>query len=386
MLRGAYLSWGYLLRKAITDKLDIKTDELSVEFFNTKSTSTDVGSVPGIFMLEKLENGAGYTTHVGKLNEERSNNEKKNWLCESLTKNSKIYNELVNHKDICDSSCYNCLRDYYNQTNHGILNWRLGLDLACIASDADYIPKYFGTPNNYWENIVDIQSKNYTKDHNLPVPEIINCDDFKVISINLDNKKYLLVHPFWSKEFDKYIESRTGQVFEGRISIIDILSTWNVNLKTCNTSSISISTLKLPINKGKGKKITVSTGTSLNNSVNLIFDKNCNRLGHDQYNLLEVGDIIDIPNDENGRNFFNLLISNIELLKKKEELYFNGELRNTKNSEKILADIIWDKSKVLLFTSDNKDSYEKAINSNWNCFLMDTSKNDITDLLDKLVL
>ena len=386
MLRGAYLSWGYLLRKAITDKLDIKTDELSVEFFNTKSTSTDVGSVPGIFMLEKLENGAGYTTHVGKLHEDRTNNEKKNWLCKSLTEESKIYKELINHKDICDSSCYNCLRDYYNQTNHGILNWRLGLDLAGIASDKDYIPKYFGTPNNYWEKIVMIQSKNYAKDHNLPEPEFIDCDDFKVISINLDNKKYLLVHPFWSREFDKYIESRTGLIFEDRISIIDILSTWNVNLKTHNTSSILIPTLNLPINKGKGKKITVSTVPAQNTSANLIFDKNCNRLGHDQYNLLETGDIIDIPIDANGKKFFDLLISNIEILKKKEELYFNGELRNTKTSEKIFADIIWDKSKVLLFSSENTDSYEKAINSNWNCFVMDTSKNNISDLLNKLVL
>jgi hypothetical protein len=34
----------------------------------------------------------------------------------------------------CDSSCYSCLRDYGNAGVHGLLDWRLGMELAEILS------------------------------------------------------------------------------------------------------------------------------------------------------------------------------------------------------------------------------------------------------------
>ena len=38
------------------------------------------------------------------------------------------------HEAKCDSSCYDCLRDYGNVAVHGLLDWRAGLELAEILS------------------------------------------------------------------------------------------------------------------------------------------------------------------------------------------------------------------------------------------------------------
>ena len=54
-----------------------------------------------------------------------------------LVLNGEVYEGLMNdsHKN-CSSSCYDCLRDYYNQQHHALLNWRIALDLAALANDA----------------------------------------------------------------------------------------------------------------------------------------------------------------------------------------------------------------------------------------------------------
>ena len=43
----------------------------------------------GIFMLEKLENGAGYTNYIGKLEDSGPNNEKKAYISIRFRKSKK---------------------------------------------------------------------------------------------------------------------------------------------------------------------------------------------------------------------------------------------------------------------------------------------------------
>ena len=38
------------------------------------------------------------------------------------------------HADKCDSSCYDCLRDYYNMGYHPLLDWRLAEDIFAVLS------------------------------------------------------------------------------------------------------------------------------------------------------------------------------------------------------------------------------------------------------------
>ena len=89
-------------------------------------------------MVEQLENGAGYTTFLGQTDTQNQ----KDIFLKPLSKGGSIYEQMVKneHKNSCDSSCYDCLRDYYNQKHHEILDWRLGLDLAQVAADKNFAP------------------------------------------------------------------------------------------------------------------------------------------------------------------------------------------------------------------------------------------------------
>lgn len=65
-VRAAFLSWGYLVRKAISSYLDIDASELNVGYFISPTTHK-----AEVFFVEKLENGAGYCNFLsGRLYKE----------------------------------------------------------------------------------------------------------------------------------------------------------------------------------------------------------------------------------------------------------------------------------------------------------------------------
>jgi len=51
----------------------------------------------------------------------------------------KYLNNLIepSHSEKCDHSCYRCLRSYQTRFEHGLLDWRLGLDLLQIFAGAE---------------------------------------------------------------------------------------------------------------------------------------------------------------------------------------------------------------------------------------------------------
>lgn len=66
-----------------------------------------------IFVVETAENGAGYTNYF---NGETDSEIAKEVFIENLMENGSTYNILVKEDHLnCYSSCYDCLKDYYNQ-------------------------------------------------------------------------------------------------------------------------------------------------------------------------------------------------------------------------------------------------------------------------------
>ncbi|MBO9204853.1 MULTISPECIES: DEAD/DEAH box helicase [Niastella] len=184
-IKSAYVSWGYLLRKAICDYLDIESNEIDVGFHINKE------KMPEVFIVEKLENGAGYCNYLsGNIYPEIPAEA----LVAPLQKGpgGKIY-DLLNskHKDHCTGSCYDCIRDFYNQKYHSILDWRLGLDLARLSYNSN---AEIGFGTEYWSahyrNVLDQFSirMNGTK--------IEVEDDIYVVENKIN--KWLISHPFWS--------------------------------------------------------------------------------------------------------------------------------------------------------------------------------------------
>jgi hypothetical protein len=121
--RGAWLSLGYLARRAVSVWQDIAPDELDVGF----RVRIDQGDLVGeIFLADTLANGAGYCSFLGRP-------ENFDRLCKEMIELAHSWEDDPNHA--CDFSCYDCLRDYRNQNSHGLLDRRLALDLLHVLVD-----------------------------------------------------------------------------------------------------------------------------------------------------------------------------------------------------------------------------------------------------------
>lgn len=143
--RAALYSFGFMMRRAAAVELDIDERELKVGLRVLRELN---GTVRGeIFISDSLENGAGYSTHLG--NPAVAHN-----LIRFLVGqgDSTFYAPLIApaHASICQTSCPDCLRDFSNLAFHNILDWRLGLDLARLALDAN-APIDFAV--SYWQDI-----------------------------------------------------------------------------------------------------------------------------------------------------------------------------------------------------------------------------------------
>jgi len=118
--RGAWLSFGYLARRAVSVWQDIAPDELDVGLRVRLEEGERVGE---IFLADTLANGAGYCSFLGRPeNLER--------LCKEMFSLAESWLDDPDHG--CDSSCYDCLRDYRNQSSHGLLDRQLALDLLHV--------------------------------------------------------------------------------------------------------------------------------------------------------------------------------------------------------------------------------------------------------------
>jgi DEAD/DEAH box helicase domain-containing protein len=144
--RAALYSFGFLLRRAAAVRLDIDERELKV---GLRVFQDATGNVAGqVFVSDSLENGAGYSSHLG------SPVETEDLLRFVVGQNgTAFYNPLIapGHAVECHTSCPDCLRDFFNLPFHNILDWRLGLDLARLALDAN-AQIDFTVP--YWQQLL----------------------------------------------------------------------------------------------------------------------------------------------------------------------------------------------------------------------------------------
>ena len=206
-VKAAFLSWGTMLRKSIADYLDIDVSEFSMNYCKLKLDRDTIE--PVIYFVEMLANGAGYADRIASSPEIA-----REALIDNLDMNSSRYVNILldkKHTSTCDSSCYDCLQDYYNRDIHSLLSWRLGLDLSRIASDSSFVPSL---EEDYWkENIGKMLSSMKASQ---------DIDDFEQKGeswvINKGNSRYFLVHPLWSRKKIESVASSLGlRIEEARI-------------------------------------------------------------------------------------------------------------------------------------------------------------------------
>lgn len=122
--RAAWYSLAFFLRAAASAYLDIDNTELEAGMRSTRKQDQPCGQ---IFLSDALENGAGYATWLAQPEHFES------LLRESESKHANLAARWLRpaHSE-CTTSCNECLRDFYNMPYHGLLDWRLALDMARI--------------------------------------------------------------------------------------------------------------------------------------------------------------------------------------------------------------------------------------------------------------
>lgn len=189
-IRSAFISWGYLVRKAVASYLDIDSSELSVGFYITPQTKQ-----AEVFFVERLENGAGYCNY---LSGRKYPDVPLKAIINPLLPGGDIYEHLVSeeHANECATSCYDCIRDYSNQSVHSLLDWRLGLDLARLASDKDAVIDFTSV---YWKDHLETTIQSMLRSRGYEVDTV----EGTLHAVNSDGNDIVLIHPFWS---DSYID------------------------------------------------------------------------------------------------------------------------------------------------------------------------------------
>ncbi|MEY4902419.1 MAG: hypothetical protein RLZZ292_234, partial [Bacteroidota bacterium] len=130
----------------------------------------------------------------------------------------RIYNEILMKKEHqkCSSSCYDCLRDYYNQQYHGLLNWRIALDLAALANNPN---EKLDFQQEYWKGYIDeflvLSLQNKLNAKRMNSSELI---------LQKENEYFIITHPFWSKQKIQNIANQNQINSFREINIIDAIS------------------------------------------------------------------------------------------------------------------------------------------------------------------
>jgi len=132
-IKAAYYSAAFILRSLAAEMLDTDPEEFDVS--NVRQVELTGGRKAGEIVLnDQLANGAGFVAWVQQhwptvLAAATSMTDHPDTFIGSLTSPA--------HRAACDSSGYDCLRQYRNMNYHGLLDWRLGLSLLrCLADPA----------------------------------------------------------------------------------------------------------------------------------------------------------------------------------------------------------------------------------------------------------
>ncbi|MFJ8210661.1 DEAD/DEAH box helicase [Streptomyces sp. NPDC096033] len=122
--RAAWYSLAFLLRAAAAQFLDVGRQELLAGIHTGPHPAGD--PVAYAFLADALENGAGFSTHLGRPGVIPGFMQAVHTYLETLRQ--------TEHAEICTSSCPLCLRDYSNMAYHPLLDWRLADDLLAVLS------------------------------------------------------------------------------------------------------------------------------------------------------------------------------------------------------------------------------------------------------------
>lgn len=206
--RAAWYSFGFLLRRAAAVRLDINESELDLGIQPVLDfTSPFAPPSAKVFISDSLENGAGYSTHLG--DPSRFADLLLFILGQSGSRpDESLYNKFVdsNHDGECLTSCHRCLREFGNMAYHALLDWRLALDMVRLALDPN-APIGFGP--SYWHSVLAQVAQPYFNGLGMTPNAFAGLSG----GINqMNNEAVILIHPLWDADRSNYHPSLAAAV------------------------------------------------------------------------------------------------------------------------------------------------------------------------------
>ena len=214
-VRAAYRSAAYILRAAICDELDI--DPVELEVVNLAPIGTNQNRVGRIILSDRNPNGSGFAVSLNDnlqnilsvVNGEEPEDGDWTWLRNLVSEE---------HQNSCQSSCTDCIRYYSNQNEHGLMDWRLGLDLLRVLANEN--ENHFANVENLSEILSQLPENDYRCNlldyMGILATRLVNAGGSNMETRtfgqlpgafnNRTNKAYVLVHPLW------LIPGNTGSV------------------------------------------------------------------------------------------------------------------------------------------------------------------------------
>lgn len=361
VVRGAFISWGYLLKKSIERELKIENDQLTLDFFNTKDdvlkSKGKFVSLPGIYIVENLANGAGYASQIDKL----TLAEKKKRFCEDLMQGGEIYNIFVN-EHYCEEACYNCLCDYYNQQNHSILNWRLGFDIvkASAGEEVNY-------NDGYWRALVDLKIEGLKKElakQSITINPL--WEEGACVLETANGENILISHPFWSKT--KIDKIKLAYESKGRGTITKILYLQTLIHERSIDLTFDYSNIKNTVIAPQVKAVANSPA-NIQKQPQLNIKMTPNDIGPNYGKKYKDAFALLNSNDANEKEFIKQMLEKEALLQTLCDVRGQGEFSVLYKGDvlKFYYDLIWvkpDNTYIVFFSANGKDDYEKIKSGN----------------------
>jgi hypothetical protein len=192
-VKAAYYSAAFILRSTAAELLDIDPEEFDIS--NVRQVELQDGVTGGeIVINDHLANGAGFTSWL-----------RTNWIrvLETTTGTSERPNTFMGalvsreHRQNCDSSGYDCLRQYRNMNYHGLLDWRLGLCFLRVLMTQQFrvgLDDTFGTPEmDGWLHFARELRDSFCRSFSSCAPREFG----PLAGFVVGGKQVIVVHPLW---------------------------------------------------------------------------------------------------------------------------------------------------------------------------------------------
>lgn len=243
-VRSGYYSAAFLFQRILADKLDVDPTEIEIADipFKKLDDGTDRKGIAEIILTDELPNGSGFVRRLyDQFHEILSDifltTPSQDYVKSVLSDKHRLGDAGGRGK--CQDACYDCLKVYRNMNYHSLLDWRLGVAMLRVMSDANYVCGTDGNFNQYIELrdwlafATELRDSFFSAFYSRSqTAERAEVNGLPIIRFYGQQKRnvIMVVHPFWDlrnireanwlaevkAEVDEYTTSRRGKV-----SIID---------------------------------------------------------------------------------------------------------------------------------------------------------------------